>query len=164
MLSFSEPIAGGTGSILLKTDAGATVETFDAATSNRLTISGSTLTIDPTSSLADGTHYYVTLAAGTIKDLAGNSYAGTSAYDFTTAADTTAPTVTTYSPTDGATGVATSSNIVLSFSEPIAGGTGSILLKTAAGATVETFDAATSNRLTISGSTLTCLLYTSRCV
>ncbi|WP_186406118.1 Ig-like domain-containing protein, partial [Candidatus Accumulibacter aalborgensis] len=155
VLSFSEPIAGGTGSILLKTAAGATVETFDPATSNRLTISGSTLTIDPSSTLADGTDYYVTLAAGTIKDLAGNSYAGTSTYDFTTAADTTAPTVTTFSPSDGATGVATSSNIVLSFSEPIAGGTGSILLKTAAGATVETFDPATSNRLTISGSTLT---------
>ncbi|SBT04491.1 hypothetical protein ACCAA_1470002 [Candidatus Accumulibacter aalborgensis] len=86
VLSFSEPIAGGTGSILLQTAAGATVETYDAATSNRLTVSGSTLTIDPTSSLADGTHYYVTLAAGTIKDLVGNSYAGTSTYDFTTGA------------------------------------------------------------------------------
>ena len=59
---------------------------IDPATSNRLTIFGSTLTIDPTSSLADGTHYYVTLAAGTIKDLVGNSYAGTSTYDFTTGA------------------------------------------------------------------------------
>ena len=93
--------------------------------------------------------YNITLAAGTSQDLAGNSYAGTSTYDFSTAADTTAPTVTTFSPSDGATGVATSSNIVLSFSEPIAGGIGSLLLKTAAGATVETFDPATSNRLTI---------------
>ena len=44
--------------------------------------------------------------------------------------------------------MATSSNIVLSFSEPITRGTGSILLKTDAGATVDTFDPATSNRLT----------------
>jgi methionine-rich copper-binding protein CopC len=91
VLTFSEAITRGTGSLLLKTAAGATIETFDAATSNRLTLSGSTLTIDPTSTLANGTNYYVTLAAGTIKDLAGNSYAGTSTYDFTTATGGTPP-------------------------------------------------------------------------
>jgi hypothetical protein len=85
VLTFSESITRGTGSLLLKTAAGATVETFDAATSNRLTLSGSTLTIDPTSDLANGTNYYVTLAAGTIQDLAGNAYAGITTYDFTTA-------------------------------------------------------------------------------
>jgi methionine-rich copper-binding protein CopC/uncharacterized protein YegP (UPF0339 family) len=88
VLTFSESITRGTGSLLLKTAAGATVETFDAATSNRLTLSGSTLTIDPTSDLANGTNYYVTLAAGTIQDLAGNAYAGITTYDFTTASST----------------------------------------------------------------------------
>jgi predicted GH43/DUF377 family glycosyl hydrolase len=94
VVSFSEAIARGTGSLVLKTAAGATIETFDAATSNRLTLSGSTLTIDPTSTLANGTNYYLTFAAGTIKDLAGNSYAGTSTYDFTTASGT--PPATSY--------------------------------------------------------------------
>jgi hypothetical protein len=91
VLTFSESITRGTGSLLLKTAAGATIETFDAATSNRLTLSGSTLTIDPTSDLANGTNYYVTLAAGTIKDLAGNAYAGITTYDFTTATGGTPP-------------------------------------------------------------------------
>ena len=88
VLSFSEPIARGTGSLVLKTAAGATIETFDAATSNRLALSGSTLTIDPTSDLANGTNYYLTFAAGTVKDLAGNAYAGITTYDFTTASST----------------------------------------------------------------------------
>ncbi|MER2622545.1 MAG: Ig-like domain-containing protein, partial [Accumulibacter sp.] len=88
VLTFSESIARGTGSIVLKTAAGATIESFDAATSNRLTLSGSTLTIDPTSTLANGTNYYLTFAAGTVKDLAGNAYAGITTYDFTTATGT----------------------------------------------------------------------------
>ncbi|WP_138679063.1 DUF4347 domain-containing protein, partial [Candidatus Accumulibacter phosphatis] len=88
VLTFSESIARGTGSIVLKTAAGATIENFNAATSNRLTLSGSTLTIDPTSTLANGTNYYLTFAAGTIKDLAGNAYAGITTYDFTTASAT----------------------------------------------------------------------------
>jgi methionine-rich copper-binding protein CopC len=100
----------------------------------------------------------VTFASGSIKDLANNNYAGTTTYDFrTVASDRTAPTVTSFSPGDGATGVAASSNIVLTFSEAIARGTGNIVLRagSATGTAVETFDAATSTRLTLSGSTLT---------
>jgi len=65
------------------------VETFDAATSTRLTISDSTLTIDPTSNLSGNTQYFVTFASSSIKDLAGNSYAGTTTYDFRTKASIT---------------------------------------------------------------------------
>ena len=65
---------------------GAVVASYDAATSANLTISGSTLTINPTADLTPGTHYYITLPDGSIEDLAGNHFAGTSAYDFTTAA------------------------------------------------------------------------------
>jgi len=43
------------------------------------------LTINPTADLASGTHYYVSFGEGCVKDLAGNSYAGTSGYDFSTA-------------------------------------------------------------------------------
>ena len=85
VLTFSEMIQRGIGSILLKNAAGTTIEAFDAASSDRLLISGSTLTIDPTDTLANDIHYYVTLDSGTIKNLAGNGYAGISTYDFTTA-------------------------------------------------------------------------------
>jgi methionine-rich copper-binding protein CopC len=269
VLVFSETIARGTGSILIKTDTGVTIETFNAATSTRLSFSGSTLTIDPTSDLSSNTHYSITFAAGTIKDTAGNSYAGSTSYDFTTAAsddyagntsttgtisiggsttgsiessgdidwfkvtltaganyvftltqttggladpylslyspaaqyltfdddsggarnsrisytptssgtyylaakdfntgtgaytlaatssDTTAPTALAFSPADEAANIAIGTNVVITFSEDVQRGTGSILLKNTAGTLIETYDSATSSNLTISGTTLT---------
>lgn len=87
VLSFSEPIVRGTGTInLVSTVNGSVIESFDAAASGRLTVAGTTLTIDPTSDLAAGTSYAVQFAAGTVKDAAGNSFAGTTSYNFTTAA------------------------------------------------------------------------------
>ena len=83
-LTFSEAIQRGIGSIILKTAAGATVASYDAATSANLSITGSTLTINPSADLSTGTHYFVEFVAGSIKDLAGNSFAGTTSYDFTT--------------------------------------------------------------------------------
>ena len=70
---------------MLKTAAGATIESFNAATSDRILVSGSTLTIDPTANLAFHTGYKVEFAAGTVKDLANNNYAGTTTYNFETA-------------------------------------------------------------------------------
>lgn len=84
VVTFSESIAKGVGSIVLKA-AGAVVATYDAATnSSNLTISGSTLTINPTADLSNSTAYTVEFAAGSIKDLANNSYAGTTSYNFKT--------------------------------------------------------------------------------
>lgn len=88
VVTFSEAIAKGTGSIVLKTAAGVTVATYDAATSSNLSISASTLTINPTADLANSTGYKLEFAAGSVKDTAGNSYAGTTSYNFTTAAAT----------------------------------------------------------------------------
>ena len=87
VITFSEAIQRGAGSITLTDAAGTVIETFDAATSGNLSISGTTLTINPTSSLAYSTSHFVTFASGTIKDLAGNAYTGTTTYDFTTMAD-----------------------------------------------------------------------------
>ena len=86
VLNFSELIKNGTGLIEIHsgTADGPVVASY-AATSANLAISGSTLTINPTADLTPGTHYYVTLPDGSIEDLAGNHYSGTSAYDFTTA-------------------------------------------------------------------------------
>jgi Ca2+-binding RTX toxin-like protein len=86
VVTFSETIQKGTGLIQLHSGSatGTVIESFDAASSNRLAISGNTLTIDPTSNLVNNTQYFVTFAPGTIKDLAGNSYAGITTYDFKT--------------------------------------------------------------------------------
>ncbi|MBL8488168.1 MAG: Ig-like domain-containing protein, partial [Rhodocyclaceae bacterium] len=84
VLTFSEKVRLGTGAILLKNGAGATVESFDVATSSRLSVSGATVSIDPSADLGINAKYSVVFAAGTVKDLAGNAYAGTGTYDFTT--------------------------------------------------------------------------------
>ena len=159
VLTFSEAVQLGTG--LIEVHSGSATGTLVATnTTEALTVSGSTLTINPTANLANNIDYYVTLASGSIKDLAGNSYTGTTSYHFTTVAagsapiDTTAPTVVTFSPASGNTGVAISSDIVLTFSEAVQLGTGLIQVHSgsATGAVVATN---TTEVLTISGSTLT---------
>ena len=66
---------------------GATVETI-AVGSAAVTLAGPTVTIDPSVTLAELTEYYVEVAAGTLQDLAGNSFAGimgATAWNFKTA-------------------------------------------------------------------------------
>jgi uncharacterized delta-60 repeat protein/uncharacterized repeat protein (TIGR02059 family) len=86
-LTFSEEIQKGAGLIEIHSGSasGVVMESFDAATSQQLTIAGKTLTINPTTDLANNEHYFITFNEGAIKDLAGNSYSGTDSYDFTTA-------------------------------------------------------------------------------
>jgi methionine-rich copper-binding protein CopC len=93
ILTFSEAVEKGTGTIEIRSGSatGPVVESFSAATSSLLTVSGSTLTIDPTNNLAAGTQYFVVLPSGAIRDIAGNAYAGTSTYDFTTVATPAGP-------------------------------------------------------------------------
>ncbi len=71
--------------------------------------------------------------------------------------DTTAPTLTSSAPSDNATGVVVGSNIVLTFSETIQHGSGTIAIHAGSpnGTVVESYDAATSANLTIAGNTLT---------
>ncbi|MDD2547572.1 MAG: Ig-like domain-containing protein, partial [Burkholderiaceae bacterium] len=85
VVTFSEIVQRGTGNIVLKTGTGAVVATYDAASSANLAISGQLLTINPSADLNPATQYVVEFAAGTLKDLSGNAYAGTNTYDFTTA-------------------------------------------------------------------------------
>jgi len=84
VVTFDETIQLGTGSILLKNAAGQIVETYNAANSTSLALSGSALTLNPTNDLAYSTGYRLEFDAGAIKDMAGNDYAGTAAYNFTT--------------------------------------------------------------------------------
>jgi hypothetical protein len=84
VVGFSEDIQRGSGSIVLRTATGETVETFNAASSPRLTFSGSTLTINPSADFKYSTAYLVSFGAGSVRDLTGNAYAGSSSYDFST--------------------------------------------------------------------------------
>jgi methionine-rich copper-binding protein CopC len=93
VLTFSEAVQAGTGNIVISngTDDIRTINVTDS----QVTISGSTVTINPTNDLQAGSSYHVQIDNGAIKDMAGNGYAGisnTAALDFTT---NSAPITTT---------------------------------------------------------------------
>ena len=143
VVTFNEAIAKGTGNILLKTAVGTIVATYDAASSTDLSISGSTLTINPTADLAYSTGYKVEFAAGTIKDLTGNSYAGTTSYNFTTANGLPVATSTTVSAVEDTvkTGTLTGTDpegSTLTFAKVADPGHGTVTINASTGAYVYT--------------------------
>ena len=151
LINFSEQITKGTGLVSLKDTNGNVIESFDMATSSQLTVSGRRLIIDPTDALLDASSQYViSLDAGVVKDLAGNASAANSGYAFTTAADRTAPKITSFSPAARGKDVALDANITFTFSEKVKFGGGAILLKDADGQVVESFDVATSENIALS--------------
>ena len=152
MLTFSETMQKGTGNIIIK--EGGTAKQTIAVTDASVTISGNIVTINPTDFTA-GVLVNIEMAAGVFKDLSNNNYAGiitATAWNFTVATDA-APTVTTYSPSDNATGISASTNLSLTFSEAVQKGTGNILIRE--GATITQTIAVTDASVTVSGSTVT---------
>ena len=76
VINFSEAIQKGTGNLVIKKLSDNSVVETIVATGANVTVSGSQLTINPTADLGQGTDYYVEIANGAIKDIAGNNYAG----------------------------------------------------------------------------------------
>ena len=158
LLSFSEPVrkplTTGLGNILLQAHGGGSV-TIPVA-SNQVTISGSTVTINPTNHLAGTTTYHVLIPPGAIQDLAGNDYAGISdadAWRFTTE-DNTPPVVIRTTPGNGATDVPVDAHLLLTFSEPVRTGRGILTITPASGAAV-TIPVTDNNQVTVRGRTVT---------
>ena len=88
VLNFSETVVAGTGDFIIKKADGTTVATIPVSGA-QVSISGSTVTIDPSTDLDYATSYYVEIASGVLKDSANNNYAGISGsttLNFTTAA------------------------------------------------------------------------------
>jgi large repetitive protein len=161
VITFDEDVAKGTnGNIVIQQTAGGTFATI-AVTSSYVTVSSSNVTINPASDLASGTDYHVEIDAGAITDIAAasNEFAGISGsgtWAFTTAAaDVTAPTFTTLSPTNNATGVSAGTDLVITFDEDVQkGSSGNIVIQKVGGGTFETI-AVTSPNVTVSGSNVT---------
>ena len=84
------------------------------------------ITINPGTNFVEKSIYYIKIDATAFDDSSGNSYggiSGTNKYKFTIV-DSTNPTLSTSSPTDGATNVNTLSSLVLTFDEDIDAETG----------------------------------------
>ena len=83
-VTFDEPVAFGTGNITLRdVTAGTNVEVFDVEVNTgggagTVSISGDTLTIEPTSDLSNSNEYAIQIDATAIDDTSGNSFAGIS--------------------------------------------------------------------------------------
>lgn len=126
VLTFSESVKAGAGSIqIINADTGIVVETI-AANGSHVQVSGGTVTINPTSNLERGASYYVTVGGTAFTDLVGNAYAGianSTSINFRTAnaaasapaPDTTAPTIS--SAVVSADGL----SVIITYSEPITG-------------------------------------------
>jgi methionine-rich copper-binding protein CopC len=94
VLNFSESVKAGTGNVLIKKSSDNTTITTIPIANAQITISGSTVTINPTTDLDTSTGYYVEIASGVVLDLSDNAFTGITSpttLNFTTAAETTPP-------------------------------------------------------------------------
>lgn len=183
VLIFSEAVAAGTGNITIRAASGDSVIEQIPVGDPRISISGSTITVNPNSVLSSLTSYYVLIDATAVVDSAGNAYAGISsstALNFTTA-NASAPTVSnvTSSTTNGSYKAGSTISIQVTFTKNVTvTGTPTLTLETGetntaaiytsgSGSTILTFtytvangdtasdlDYASSTALTLSGGTI----------
>ena len=128
-LTFNENVQLGSSNITLKKIYNGTVQAM-AVSGGNVSVSGAVVTINPTANLILSGLLFTDCATA-IDDTDGNSFAGindTTTLNFT-AADVVAPILSSTSPTDNSTGVAAGANIVLTFNENVAAGSGNITLK-----------------------------------
>lgn len=99
-LTFDESVQTQFGKqlVIMNRSTSTSIESFETRTSDRISVSGNTLTIDPTNDLPTNAQIAVSfIASGFVEDLNGNDFwgwEGSSVYSFTTgsSADSTAPT------------------------------------------------------------------------
>ena len=95
VLTFSETVVPGSGNtvvpgsgnIVIRNSNGTIAKSIAVTDTSQVTFSGNQVTINPSSDLAAASGYYVNIASGVIRDVAGNSYAGISnstSFNFTT--------------------------------------------------------------------------------
>lgn len=84
VMTFSEAIMAGSGTVTLQNAAGQTVESYAIGASANLSISGNTLTVNPSADLVAGAGYMLSVPGGAVKDLAGNGLAVAASVSFTT--------------------------------------------------------------------------------
>lgn len=127
-ITFNQIISKGTGNIrITKANTGEVVETINV-TSDRVTLSGKTATINPVSNLARNTTYTIEVDENTFK-YNGVGFAGISdrnTWNFLTTNDGTQSKVTAFSPENGSQDVPVATDLILTFDQTIYPGTGSI--------------------------------------
>ena len=157
VFTFSENMVDASGNIYLyDSSTNELLNTFDVTSAN-ISISGSQVTLNPSTDLSFNRSLYVNIDSGAFEDEVGNIYTGldSSGADtgmrFTTERDVTIPTITNISPGLNATNVPISTNLTFTFSETIVDGSGSILVYRSSNDTlIRSFDVS-SSEVTIAG-------------
>jgi len=128
VVNFSESVTASGSSFTLECPTG-TAKSFTVSGSP-----GSSITLDPTADLPEGTVCAVKVIANQISDTDALDPPDNMAADYNFSFTTdSAPSVTSTSPADGATNVAISSNIVVSFSEAVTASGSSFTLECPSG-------------------------------
>ena len=153
VITFNANVEKGSGNITLRdgSASGTVIETI-AVSSGSVSISGGAVTINP-SDFPTGKDIFVVVDDGAFTSASlGSGTDLINTYNFTTGPIT----VSSFSPTDGATDVAVDSNIVITFSENISKGSGNITLRAgnASGTIRQTIDV-TSGAVSVSGTQAT---------
>ncbi len=115
-VTFTEPINAAT----INTSSFTLTPTSGVAVPATLTYASNVAVLQPTTALAPLTRYTGRLGTA-IKDVAGNPLAANYTWSFTTgvSADTTAPTLISTDPADGAAAVSLNKAVAVTFSEPM---------------------------------------------
>ena len=155
VITYNASIAKGSGNITLRegSASGTVIETI-AVSSGSVTLSAAQVTINP-SDFPTGKDIYVVIDEGAF--VQSNTELGGSSPLLNTYNFTTGPiTVSSFSPSDGATDQSVSTNIVITFSENITKGSGNILIRagSASGTIRQTIDV-TSGAVSVSGTQAT---------
>ena len=127
-ITFDQLISKGTGNIrIIKANTKTTVETI-AVTSDSVTISDKTATINPVNNLIADTTYYIEIDQDTFK-YNGVSFPGISdtiTWNFLTERDSTQPKITALNPENGSQTVPVASDLVVTFDKTVYPGSGGI--------------------------------------
>lgn len=152
-ITFDQPIYAGVGTITLRNSSGigTIIQSIGINSTSQVSFSNQTLTITPSPILPPNVDVYVVLPAGAIKNAVGGIGAALSSYNFTTVNFV----FSSINPPNGATNVGIGTSISLTFTTPPSRGTGTIELRSGSvnGTLVESFNAATSPRISVVSNT-----------
>lgn len=84
VITWSEPVKRGSGTLVLRGPDGEAIESFDMASSASVTVSGATVSLNPTLKLVSGARYSLDVPVGALTDLAGNANTEALNFDFRT--------------------------------------------------------------------------------
>ena len=151
IITFDQQVYKGTGNITLRANsAGGTAFSTIGVSSSSVSISGGAVTIDPPANIGSATTTFVVVDAGAFSGITTTSInALINTYSFTTLGFA----FSSINPANAATNIGVGTNVTLTFNATPVRGTGTITLRSGStsGSVIETFDAASSGQISISG-------------